>query len=138
MRGSIPVVVVLLAVVAASVQLLAVAPVRAEAIPTTLFCGKWAGDEPAEQIRPRQCSTIGPNDSLADGLVLKRLRWRHWGASTATAKGIIQPKTYDTIGVRVKAYRRRKVCGSHYRYTRLRATTQYGSSIKRFPARCAP
>jgi hypothetical protein len=83
-------------------SLLGVASARAEAILTTLFCGKWAGDEPLEQIQPRQCSTIGPNDSMADGLVYKRLRWRHWGASTATAKGFIQPKTYDTIAVRLR------------------------------------
>ena len=59
---------------------------QAQPSPTTLFCGRWAGDEPFEQIKPKQCSTIGPTDSLADGLVLKRLRWRNWGASTQSGR----------------------------------------------------
>jgi hypothetical protein len=130
---------VLLAVLTTVLVLGALEPAaRGGGLPTTLFCGKWAGDAPVEQIKPQQCSTIGPDDSLAEGLVLKRLRWRHWGAATATAQGIIQPKTNDTIVVHATAYGRRKVCGSHYRYTRLRTTTQYGTSVKSFSARCAP
>jgi len=69
--------------------------------------------------------------------VLKRLKWRHWGGSTATASGVIQPKTYDVIVVHVRAYRRRKVCGSHFRYTRLSTKTQYGGGVERYPTACS-
>jgi hypothetical protein len=109
----------------------------ASSLPTTLLCSRYAGEVREETIRPRTCSTIGPHDSMADGVVMKRLKWRGWGQATATAHGVIQPKTYDVIAVTARAYRRRKVCGSHYRYTRLRITLQDKSTVVRFPTECA-
>jgi hypothetical protein len=88
--------------------------------------------------RPRSCNTLGRGDALAFAVNLVRLRWRGWGRPVARARGIERGfhLPLARIPVRVKVYRRRPVCGGDLLYTRLRATSRYGTSRIRLPARC--
>jgi len=105
---------------------------------TYLLCLPKGAPRREVRSKPRSCTTLGPQDSFAESVALARLRWRGWGGRVARARGIERgfhlPRT--SIPVRVTAWRRRKVCGDDYLYTRLRATSRYGSTTVRLPARC--
>jgi hypothetical protein len=55
--------------------------------------------------------------------IFKNLRWRHWGATPATATGTLFYKVYDPMPVTVAAWRPRTKLGQRS-YTRL--TVHYG------------
>jgi hypothetical protein len=105
---------------------------------TFLLCLPKGGTRREVRSKPRSCTTLGPLDSFAESVALARLRWRDWGNPVAQGRGIERgfhlPRT--SIPVRVKVWRRRRVCGGDYLYTRLRSTSSHGSTTVRLPARC--
>lgn len=113
---------------------------RAEAASgkTYLLCLPRGATRREVRSKPRSCTTLGPEDSFAESVALAGLRWRGWGDRVARARGIERgfhlPRT--RIPVRVSVWRLRKVCGGDRLYTRLRATSRYGSTTVRLPARC--
>jgi hypothetical protein len=91
--------------------------------------------------RPRRCDTLGPNQALAFGVNMAKVRWRNWGRPRARGRGIVRGYRLPParIPVRIIAYRLREVCGGDQLYTRLRVFTRYTPPrglVYRFPARC--
>jgi hypothetical protein len=87
---------------------------------------------------PARCVTLGPRQAFAQAAKLVRLRWRGWGRPVARARGIERGfhRPLARIPVKVKAYRRRRCPFGDFIYTRLRATSRYGSLVVRYPANC--
>jgi hypothetical protein len=98
-----------------------------------------AGLTRAGKVHPRRCDTLGGHDSFASGANLAGLRWFGWGRATATATGIElgYHLPFAHVPVHVSAYRRRRADCGDYVYTRLRVTSKFGTTLRRFPARCA-
>lgn len=88
---------------------------------------------------PARCNSLGPGQALAQAVNLARLRWRGWGRRVARARGIERGfhLPLARIPVRVKAYRRRLCPSGDFLYTRLKATSRYGSLLVRYPASCS-
>jgi hypothetical protein len=87
---------------------------------------------------PARCNTLGLGQAFARAANLARLRWRGWGRPVTRARGIERGfhRPLAHIPVRVKAYRRRRCPFGDLIYTRLRATSHYGSLVVRYPANC--
>lgn len=80
------------------------------------------GGTPA--THPTSCESIP--DALADAYHLTHLRWKHWGAPIATARGIDlgYHVPYVHLHVRITAYRKRRLCSDgDWVYTRIRETS---------------
>lgn len=107
----------------------------AQTDPAKIYCGGGIYDF---LEKPRFCSTLQPDGTIADSIALHTLRWSHWGRSSTTAVGRTRTKTYDPwIKVRVRAYRRVwSDCSHAYLYTRLRTTTKYGRNVWKMPNYC--
>jgi len=96
---------------------------------TFLLCANGDGDQYRRKAEPKQCVIFGPGGIFGGGVNLNSLDWKGWGDSTTTATGIecgFHLPCAD-INVRVKASRPRIRCGVRV-YTRLKATSQHGSS----------
>jgi hypothetical protein len=80
--------------------------------------------------RPGGCTQFG--GSFARSVNLGGLRWRQWGGGSATATGFERGfhLPFSRIPVGVIAFGRRS-CGSRQVYTRLRASSQYGTTTVR-------
>lgn len=87
---------------------------------------------------PARCNTLRLGQAFARAANLARLRWRGWGRPVTRARGIERGfhRPLAHIPVRVKAYRRRRCPFGDLIYTRLRATSHYGSLVVRYPANC--
>ena len=104
---------------------------------TFLLCSRAAGKPARNLVRPPVCSTVGPNESLAEGITIQELRWRSWGGRTARARGIVAPKTNDRRKVRVKLSGRTSAkCRGSYWYTRMRLTGGNLDQTLYFPRGC--
>jgi hypothetical protein len=122
---------VLVAASAFAVVLALAAASLAAAAPYRIECNRTTGDN--EEVVPRRvpsrCLTL--DGSFADSVNLANVRWRGWGGSTAKASGVELGfyLPYAHIPVRIKVWRpRRDECGSNLMlYTRVRATSRYGS-----------
>jgi hypothetical protein len=69
---------------------------------------------------------------------LQRIRWRHWGARSATAKAVSVycfMRGTQRTPVRVRAFRRLTRCG-HRAYTRLHVRFPDGVTERLRPAAC--
>lgn len=91
--------------------------------------------------RPARCDTLGPTQALAFGINMAKMRWRNWGQSRATGRGIVRGYRLPParIPVRIVAFRLRSVCNGDQLYTRLRVFTRYTPNrglVSRLPARC--
>lgn len=87
----------------------------------------------AAVVRPRACTVFGPGGGFAGGVNLARLRWSGWGRSTARATGIERGfhLPLASIPVTVRLTGLRHGCDGRRYYSRLRATSRYGSSTVR-------
>lgn len=90
-----------------------------------LLCRQTMDDDTRElRSRPRDCNTLGYQDSFAEAVNLKELTWSSWGGPEARARGIIRSwRNYGRLRYRtfVKAYRLRPFCGGpDSLYTRIR------------------
>jgi hypothetical protein len=129
----------LLSASALSVPLGAGALTPAPAHARTLILCKASGTfKRVGRVHPRTCTTLGPLDSFCCAFNLRKLRWKHWGQSTATARGIERGFHLPLANtkVRVRAFRRRRAPCGDLVYTRVRATSRHGSFTQRFPRVC--
>ncbi len=107
---------------------------------TWIICLNASGTRVVLRYRPQLCAHFGPNGAFGGGVNLKGLSWRLWGASTAQANGIECGFHLPCaeVPVQVRAYRISRSCryrGSRYRiYTRLRATSSFGTTTVRLRA----
>jgi len=103
-----------------------------------LLCADRGARERHRRFQPRTCNTLRPRQPFAAAVNLVRLRWRHWGAARATARGIERGfhRPATNIAVRVRAYRRRQGCRGDWIYTRLRVSSRHGHTIVRQPTGC--
>ncbi len=105
--------------------------------PLSALCLTTGGTATTPKVRPKRCAHFGPGGSFGGGVNLVSLHWSHWGAATASGTGIERGfhLPFSNIAVSVSAYRRRNGCRVHGRrlraYTRLRATSVYGTTIVR-------
>jgi hypothetical protein len=90
---------------------------------TTISCANTAWTYAIPRKRPSRCVVFRHNrGDHADDVDLRKIHWRHWGASKATAKAT---SVYLGMGhsvrtpARLTASRLRQKCG-HRAYTRLR------------------
>jgi hypothetical protein len=91
------------------------------------------------RVAPTACTVLPPEASFAEGVNLVGLRWSGWGSTIATAVGYEQGfhLPLEHIPVRIQAYRlRRNACPGPrvMLYTRVRATSTYGSTVARAQA----
>lgn len=111
-------------------------PVVVAAKHTNILCLNTAGTRYVVRYRPRSCTVLGPHGAFAGGVDLKRIRWRSWNEPAVRGRarecGFHVP--CDNVRVRIRAYRRRHACGRVV-YTRLRATSKFGTTTVRL-ARC--
>ena len=108
---------------------------------TTITCWKYnrrGKGKPVVKRRPKSCITLRPEDPLKLNGDFSRLRWRNWGRSVATAKGLSKPAhgenvngrlVFRKISVTLRAYDVLEYDGRRY-YTKLRLTTRYGTSTR--------
>ena len=80
--------------------------------------------------RPKTLLLGPPGGSLAEMMLVRRVRWSSWGSPNATARGVHKTKDYDPwASVRLRAYGRRTCAagqpGEFKLYTRVK-TTAYG------------
>jgi hypothetical protein len=90
---------------------------------TAVMCSDYDGDGnyPAAKARPRTC-TLGQQNWTyhAQGFVgLRKIHWRQWGKSAATARAVWRENMGEWAKVRVRFYRLRPV-GSYRVYTRAK------------------
>ena len=68
--------------------------------------------------------------------------WFFWGAPVALANAVITLSDGTPAVLAIRAYRKRRVCGGRYRYTRLRitrlGTTSDRTEVTRFNTTCQP
>jgi hypothetical protein len=121
----LPLLVVLLAV------LVAAAPAGARGA-VRLQCANAKATAYVLVARPRACLHFGPGGAFGGGVNLARLRWSGWDRARATATGIEKgfhlPES--AIRVRVTVFRVRP-CAAGRVYTRLRATSRFGTTTVR-------
>lgn len=88
--------------------------------------------------KPKRCDTLGPRESYSQAVNLAGLSWHNWGKSEATASGVERGYhlPFSNIKVSVRAYRRHLGDCGDYIYTRLKATSRYGTTVVKFPALC--
>lgn len=134
----------LLATLGAALAIAALAPAASAARPLSVLCLTTGGTATTPKVRPHRCGHFGLGGSFGGGVNLVSLHWSHWGASKASGTGIERGfhLPFSNIPVTVSAYRRRNGCRVHGRrlrvYTRLRATSVYGTTLVRLgtcPAR---
>jgi hypothetical protein len=114
---------------------LSAAPVHAR---TLILCKASGTFKRVGRVHPRTCTTLGPFDAFCCAFNLRKLRWSHWGQSTAAARGIERGfhLPLANINVRVRAFRRRRAVCGNWVYTRVKATSRYGSFTQKFPRVC--
>jgi hypothetical protein len=95
-----------------------------------LPCLNGKGTKYVARVEPERCTHFGPGGAFAGGVDLLGLQWSDWGAKIATATGTECGfhVPCDNIAVTVEAFRKRARCGRRI-YTRLRATSQFGSTL---------
>jgi hypothetical protein len=115
----------------------ALAPAAAAARPVSVLCLTVSGRATTPKVRPHRCAHLGPGGSFGGGVNLVSLHWSHWGSPAASGAGIERGfhLPFSNVPVTVTAYRRRNGCrvrGRRLRvYTRLRATSAYGTTLVR-------
>jgi hypothetical protein len=111
-------------------------PVAGPAAFTYIHCLDKTGSRYVRKRRPPRCAHFGPGGTFGGGVNLKDIRWISYtgrqASGTATECGFHLPCA--NVPVSVRAYRVRVACGRHV-YTRLRATSRYGTTLVRL-ARC--
>jgi len=110
--------------------------VGAAAKHTNVLCLNGAGSAYVVRYRPGNCAVYGPGGSFGGGVNLRRIHWRSWDEPSVRGRardcGFHLPCA--DIAVRIRAYRRRHACGRVV-FTRLKATSRFGTTIVRLP-RC--
>ena len=130
--GRVATLVLLAAVVASLAWLAATQPLSAQAEAnkeTFILCLNKSGTTYVRKERPSSCAQYGNSGAFAGGVNLVSLKWRNWGTSKATATGFERGfhLPYEHIPASVSVFDRERDCG-HLVYTRLRATTHFGTS----------
>jgi hypothetical protein len=102
---------------------------------TTINCANKAGTRYKPKQAPVKCVHFGPHGISAGGVFLQDLVWSGFGDPTATATGTECGFHLPCaqIPVNVTAYRLKKRCGNRA-YTRLRATSTFGTTTVRIKA----
>lgn len=108
---------------------LRVCPAPVPAAQTTIVC--WTGNRPVQRRKPSACKT-GPGASAP--MRLTKLRWRHWGRSTATATGRLfdsgrQLQTRVTVSRVEESAGRREYTRLTMRSGRYNATVRLGADV---------
>jgi hypothetical protein len=97
-----------------------------------LRCFRGNGRPGPARRRPTACLLFGPGGAFGGGVNLVGLRWTTWGTATVVGHGIEQgfhlPLAHTKVTVTLFRVR---WCGSQRRYTRVRATSRYGTTIVR-------
>jgi hypothetical protein len=123
--------------VAAAVVALAATPTTASARQSYIICHN-PGLKPtwAFRLKPVSCTSLGPRDPFGLAVNLVQLRWKGWGRRFATFTGYergfhLPPSHIRVHGsvFRPRIWRGRRI------YTRLRATSKYGSLTVALDAR---
>ena len=107
---------------------------------TFLLCLPRKGSSPdrVTKVKPRRCSTLAIGDPYSRAANLTRVHWRRWGRKVARGRGIDRRffSPHPRIRVRLKAYRRRRVCNGDYLYTRVKVISRRTTRTVRFPRAC--
>jgi hypothetical protein len=103
---------------------------------TYINCLNREGTRYVRKRKPARCAHFGPGGSFGGGVNLRGIQWSSYTGSeargTATECGFHQGCANTRVTIR--AYRVRVACRRHV-YTRLRATSRFGTTTVRL-ARC--
>jgi hypothetical protein len=73
---------------------------------TGVYCVNGDASGTVRRVKPRSCAFVGPNATTpyiqADFVYITKLRWRGWGRSSTTAKGVYSQRTYSRQRVTVR------------------------------------
>lgn len=125
------------------VAMSSVAPASGPGVTTAtaprLPCLNGKGTKYVARVEPARCTHLGPGSAFAGGVDLHGLQWKNWGAKVATATGTECGfhLPCDNIAVNVEAFRKRRRCDRRI-YTRLRSTSQFGSTLVKTKACLGP
>jgi len=115
-------------------------PAARPAVLTHILCLTRTGGQYQARWRPSACSHFGPGGTFGRGVNLAGLTWSRWGGAVASGtgreRGFHLP--HSNIPATVTAYAPAIGCAGRRVYTRLRATTRYGTTIvplRRCPGR---
>jgi hypothetical protein len=88
---------------------------------------------PVVRHAPLKCEVLPPLAAFAEGLNLVGLQWRNWGGSSATGTGYERGfhLPFEHIPVAVVAYQIVTCSDGSRLYTRLRASSSYGTTSVR-------
>lgn len=107
---------------------------------TYVHCLTRTGSYYQARSRPSACTHFGPGGTFGRGVNLVGLTWSSWGGAVARGtgreRGFHLP--YSNIPATVTAYAPAVGCAGRRVYTRLKATTRYGTTIvplRRCPGR---
>jgi hypothetical protein len=97
-----------------------------------LRCSRGNGRPGPARRRPTACLVFGPGGAFGGGVNLVGLRWTAWGAATVVGHGVEQgfhlPLAHTRVTVTLFRVR---WCGPQRRYTRVRATSRFGTTVVR-------
>jgi len=108
----------------------------AAAKPKRITCVNKGGSDYLLKRKPGRCTVFGSGGTFGGGVDLRGLKWTDWGKKAARATGIECGFRQDCVNipVKVKAFRLR-TCGGKRVYTRLRASSTFGTTTAPAP-RC--
>ncbi|MGE5636992.1 MAG: hypothetical protein ACM3UV_08655 [Nocardioidaceae bacterium] len=123
--------------VAVAVAALAATPSTASARQSYIICHKPALKPTwAFRVKPARCTSLGPRDPFGLAVNLVQLHWKGWGRRSATFTGYEQGFHLPASHIRVHgSVFRPRIWRGRRIYTRLRATSRYGTSTVVLDAR---
>ena len=108
------------------------APEATVAAFTYIHCLNKAGSRYVRKRKPARCAHFGRGGTFGGGVFLEDIKWTKYSGrealGTATECGFHLP--CQNVPVKIRAYRVRTIHGKHV-YTRLRATSTYGTTVVR-------
>lgn len=99
-------------------------------IRTYIACIDKSGNRYIRRYRPSRCGHFSAGGSFGGGVDLHRIKWSSYNGRIARGRALECGFRLDCTGptVSIKAYRRVRACG-HRVYTRLKATSRFGSTV---------
>jgi hypothetical protein len=127
MQGGMRAAFVLLVAAAAATSIVVVGARSSTTV--AIVCNDSTG-KPVARVAPSRCEVLPPQASFSQGVNLAVLKWRSWGGSSATGTGFELGfhLPFAHVSVAVVAYRIIECRNGTRLYSRLRASSSYGTT----------